>query len=105
MNKECNTVVLGSSRQDGIRCPRCNGRVLPKPFQQIKKVSDDALYIRRVIVERCHEHCFDLTPEQVETVLEIYKDRAVTTLNLDGREISKIMEVHMDMIKRRGASI
>ncbi|MEH7503275.1 hypothetical protein V7152_14900 [Neobacillus drentensis] len=38
MDKDCNTVVLGTHRQDGIICPRCNGPVLPKPFEQHKKI-------------------------------------------------------------------
>jgi DNA-directed RNA polymerase subunit RPC12/RpoP len=82
MEKECNTVVLGTHRQDGIRCPRCDGPVLPKPFQPIKKVSNDALYVRRMIIERCKKHCFDLTPEQVDTVIEIYKSK----LTIGGNE-------------------
>ncbi|MED1421387.1 hypothetical protein [Bacillus smithii] len=36
------------------------------------KISEDALYVRRKIVERCLEDCFCLTPEQVETVLSIW---------------------------------
>lgn len=32
MNKNCNTIVLGTNRMDGISCPRCNGPVSPQPF-------------------------------------------------------------------------
>jgi uncharacterized CHY-type Zn-finger protein len=40
MDKECNTVIVGSeNRLDGINCPRCNGPVTPKPFEQQKRVN------------------------------------------------------------------
>jgi DNA-directed RNA polymerase subunit RPC12/RpoP len=43
IDQACNTVVLGTHRQEGINCPRCDGPVIPKPFQPIKKVSEDAM--------------------------------------------------------------
>lgn len=39
MNKECNTVIIGpETRLDGISCPRCDGPVIPKPFEQHKRI-------------------------------------------------------------------
>jgi DNA-directed RNA polymerase subunit RPC12/RpoP len=32
MDKNCNTIILDDSRQDGIRCPRCDGPVFPFPY-------------------------------------------------------------------------
>jgi hypothetical protein len=76
MDKECNTVILGTAnRLDGINCPRCDGPVITKPFERRKRISEDALYVRSMIIERCHEHCFDLTPGQIDTVLDIYKGK------------------------------
>jgi SpoVK/Ycf46/Vps4 family AAA+-type ATPase len=40
-----------------------------------RKISEEALYVKQKIFERCLEDCFCLTPEQVETVLGIYKEK------------------------------
>lgn len=73
MDKNCKTVILGSEcRLDGINCPRCGGSVIVKPFEPKKKpISDKVWFVREKIIERNQEHCFDLTPQQVETVLSI----------------------------------
>jgi hypothetical protein len=96
MDKECNTVILGpENRLDGIKCPRCDGPVMPKPFRPIKKINEDAFYVRRKIIEHCHKHCFDLTPEQVDTVLEIYKSKKANkmTIKVEAIGLDKVKEV------------
>lgn len=71
MNESCRTVVVGDYL-DGIRCPKCDGLVNTKPFEGKKYIaSNRALFVRSQILERCKEHCFDLTPEQVDTVLSL----------------------------------
>jgi hypothetical protein len=103
LDKECNTVILGpENRLDGIKCPRCDGPVIPKPFRPIKKISEDAFYVSSKIIECCHKDCFDLTPEQVDTVLEIYKDKLRRdeqgcsskandiTVNIDGKSLARL---------------
>lgn len=79
LDEFCKTIVVGHGcRMDGIRCPRCDGPVVPRPFKpKPPKISDRALFVRKEIKWNNHEHCFDLTPEQVETVLklgDLYKD-------------------------------
>ncbi|WP_150284150.1 hypothetical protein [Rummeliibacillus sp. TYF-LIM-RU47] len=69
MDTNCRTIILGpESSVDGIRCPRCGGPVFTKPF---KPVSNRAWFVRSKIKELQVGHCFDLTPEQVETVLSL----------------------------------
>ncbi|WP_066316928.1 hypothetical protein [Bacillus sp. FJAT-29814] len=111
LDEYCKTIVIGHGyRMDGIRCPRCDGPVVPKPFTKVKKISEDALYVRNEIIRRCKKHCFDLTPEQVETVLEIYKNKepiapikeseVVIPLTLDGKEISRIVTESLKRLRR-----
>lgn len=74
MNDKCNAYVLGSNRQDGLRCPRCGSMLLPKPYEsKVCKISEEASYVRRIIMEQCLEDCFELTPNQVETIVKIMK--------------------------------
>lgn len=75
LDEHCRTITVTSREIDGLRCPRCEGPVVPQPFKKHKEISEDALYVRRMILQQCHEHCFDLTPEQVDTVLDIYKSK------------------------------
>lgn len=39
-----------------------------------KKVREEALFVRRLIVERGLDHCLSVTPEQMETILELAKE-------------------------------
>lgn len=73
IDNNCRTVIVGSdNRLDGISCPRCGGPVRIKPFEKKKSiVSDRALFVRRMIIKYYYEHCFELTPEQVDTVLSL----------------------------------
>ena len=75
IDKECRTITIakGNEHLDGIRCPRCNGPVLSKPFKpKPVKVTERTMYVRGKILEYNKEHCFDLTSDQVETVLDLY---------------------------------
>lgn len=96
LDEHCRTVVIGHGcRMDGISCPRCDGPVIARPFKPQKKVSEDALYVRGKIIEHCHKHCFDLTPEQVETVIEIYKSQKLNkmTVKVEATGLDKVKEV------------
>jgi hypothetical protein len=54
MNKECNTVVIGTHRQDGINCPRCEGPVLPHRYNPPDKsklsITVNAINLDKVIM-------------------------------------------------------
>lgn len=73
IDEHCKTVVIGKGiYMDGISCPRCDGPVIQKPFKPKQhKASDRALFVRGKICELNKRHCFDLTPEQVDTVLTL----------------------------------
>lgn len=77
MDDTCRTVTVFKNRRDldGVKCSRCDGPVLAMPFKQKShKPSERALYVRRSILWENKEHCFDLTPEQVDTVLSLGDD-------------------------------
>lgn len=78
IDQHCKTIIIGKSR-DAVICPRCEGPVIQKPFKSKRyKASDRALFVRGKIIELNKEYCFDLTPEQVVTVLSLgdeYSDK------------------------------
>lgn len=80
IDEHCKTVVINKS-MDAVICPRCEGPVIQKPFKPKQyKASDRALFVGGKILEHNKQHCFDLTPEQVDTVLSLgdeYSDKKV----------------------------
>jgi hypothetical protein len=46
--------------------------------QESNRISREALKVRSEIVVQCKEHCFDLTPEQVQTVIDLYNEHLLT---------------------------
>ena len=32
INDDCRTIILTDKNRDGVRCPRCEGPVIPKPY-------------------------------------------------------------------------
>ncbi|MDY7044049.1 hypothetical protein RVS70_07495 [Virgibacillus sp. M23] len=61
-------------RQDGLRCKCCGGLVIRKSYQDKHKLSEEAFKIREKIVDRKINYCRNLTPKQVDTVIELYKE-------------------------------
>ncbi|MEK5173222.1 hypothetical protein NST63_08515 [Heyndrickxia sp. FSL W8-0496] len=105
IDKECRTITIakGNEHLDGIRCPRCNGPVLSKPFKRKPiKVTERAIYVRGKIIEFNKEHCFDLTPDQVETVLDLYdgyKERKCLVQEVDlsnEKDFTKLLVIELD---------
>lgn len=79
MDDKCRTITVYANRRndllDGLRCVRCDGPVLHKPFEPVKpKVSDKVIYVRGSIFKENKQHCFNLTDEQIETVLTLGDD-------------------------------
>ncbi|WP_428909481.1 hypothetical protein [Niallia sp. Krafla_26] len=112
MDENCRTVIVGpDTRLDGISCPRCGGPVFVKPLQDNKKkVSDRALYVRKEILWKNKKHCFDLTPEQIETVLSIgdeynkkhsYVNDLKCTINIDSKELARLVSEHIKREEKR----
>jgi len=63
------------------------------------QVSKKALYVRNKILELCKEHCFELTPEQVDTVLSLgdeYKGDVSCTGYKDGGKAQNSLTVELD---------
>jgi hypothetical protein len=80
MDESCNSFIVATKSYDGLNCPKCRGPVLARPYEPKLKISKRVLFVRSDIVRRNLEHCFDLTPEQIETVLDI-GERYIQTMN------------------------
>lgn len=106
LDEHCKTITLDFRNRDGLRCPKCNGPVVPMPFKPIQKISKRAQFVGKEIIWNNHEHCFDLTPEQVETVLKLGDEYAgknnkmntICTVNVgaaekvDAAEVAKLVK-------------
>jgi hypothetical protein len=101
---------------DGFSCMECGGPVkhsITKPNEvpnnrRMKghvRISREASEVRRRVIERNISHCFNITPKQMETIIDLYDEvknkekDSIDFLSIDKPSMTKLMDTKEPTIK------